>query len=151
MTQLDCHHREVSSNPGTLGAWLRERRQERELSRVEAARRASVSRQTWHAWESDKSLPQDQNYAAIDRALDWQRGSVAGYLAAGLAPTPIPEEAEPGLDERQAEILRESFEELRKEFGTKRALKLIDQITAEWRDRQREQSTRDDPQRRDTG
>jgi transcriptional regulator with XRE-family HTH domain len=68
-----------NTGPDLAGA-ITARRIELGLSQSEAARRAGVSRPAWIAWEND-TRPQDQNYATIERTLEWERGSITAVLA----------------------------------------------------------------------
>lgn len=74
----------------TLGGHLERRRTQLGISQYEAARRASVSRTTWRAWEKDDREPEDYNRARIEEFCDWDEGSVAAVLN-GKAPTPLQE------------------------------------------------------------
>ncbi|HEX3783697.1 MAG TPA: hypothetical protein VHX38_28880 [Pseudonocardiaceae bacterium] len=69
----------------------------------------------------------------LERGLRWMPGSVRAVLAGGL-PTEQPEpEAEP-IDPVKARLLREEFADLRRKYGAKRALRLIDEVVAELRE-----------------
>ena len=57
------------------------------LSPAEAAARVGVSRQAWSGWERG-TVPTDKNWAAIERALEWAKESVAAVLDGG-EPTPL--------------------------------------------------------------
>ena len=78
----------------------------------------------------------------LEQALEWPSGHIADLLAEDPA-------SEPDLDERQTAILREKFEEWRREYGRKRALAMIDEVLRDWRDEQ--PSEEDRPRQRDIG
>jgi transcriptional regulator with XRE-family HTH domain len=86
-----------------LAGKITARREELGLSKSAAARLAGVSRPAWDAWENG-AKPYDSKYAAIERALEWERGSVRAILAGG-APTPRPprdsDAPPPGIDARE--------------------------------------------------
>lgn len=63
------------------------------LSPAEAAAQVGVSRQAWSAWERG-TVPTDKNWAAIERVLKWDRGSVAMILEGG-EPVPLAREHAP--------------------------------------------------------
>jgi hypothetical protein len=71
-----------------------DRRRERQLSVSAAARAAQISRGTWIALESGTRETEDYNYAGIERALQWQPGSIDDILDGG-DPTPIKSEQTP--------------------------------------------------------
>lgn len=73
-----------------LAWWITERRKARRLSVSAAARAAGVARSTWIAWEAGRATPQDANYAAIEAALAWSRGSIEAILN-NSSPTPLPD------------------------------------------------------------
>jgi transcriptional regulator with XRE-family HTH domain len=82
-----------------LAGAMTARRIELGLSQSAAARSAGVSRPTWAGWENT-TKPYDSNYAAIERVLQWERGSVSAVLA-GHDPTARRDEASPsgyGID-----------------------------------------------------
>jgi hypothetical protein len=58
------------------------RRRELSLAPVDAARLAGVTRQAWSAWEKD-TIPSDKNWGAIERALQWERGSIHRIVSGG--------------------------------------------------------------------
>lgn len=94
----------TTTGPDLAGA-ISSRREELGLSQAEAARRANVARPTWARWESGAARPYDSNYGAIERALEWERGSIRAILA-GAQPTPSPpahdnDAAPPGIDARE--------------------------------------------------
>ena len=68
---------------------MAERRHELGLSQAAAAKAANVHRNTWTNWEKG-TAPEEFNFAGIERALRWERGSVSAILGGG-DPTPIPE------------------------------------------------------------
>lgn len=70
-----------------LAARVIARRRELGLAPVEAARLAGVTRQAWSAWEKD-TVPSDKNWGAIERALQWERGSIHRIFSGG-EPTPV--------------------------------------------------------------
>lgn len=55
---------------------------------------AGVSRTTWVRWEAGGALPYDSNYVLIERALEWEPGSVRDVLAGG-EPRPVQREHSP--------------------------------------------------------
>jgi hypothetical protein len=67
-----------------LARYIRERRQELRLSETEATKRAGFgSRNTWAGAEGGSRDLRSQNYAGIERALEWSAGSVERILAGG--------------------------------------------------------------------
>lgn len=72
----------------TLGGRIERRRKHLGLSVAEAARRAGVTRTTWHAWEKDTSIPDDRNHRLIEDFCEWEPGSVVAVLE-GRASTPL--------------------------------------------------------------
>lgn len=81
-------------SPVTFGEVLTARRKQLGLSQSAAARKASVDRMTWRAWEEDRSTPQDYNYVKIEHALEWEPGSVEAKLSQGRTPEPAQSRAE---------------------------------------------------------
>jgi transcriptional regulator with XRE-family HTH domain len=63
----------------TLGSRIRNRRQELGLSASELARRAGVTRDTLHAWESDQSEPRANKLQMLAGVL----GANVGWLIGG--------------------------------------------------------------------
>jgi DNA-binding XRE family transcriptional regulator len=128
-TQLDTVGRMqyVTAQTRSLGDHMSERRKRLALSQSRAAKLAGVSRTSWITWERDTATPEDYNHIKIERALDWEPGSVES-IQAGREPTLA--EA-PDLDDPGKEILRTAFEELSHEYGEKRARKMIDEVLAE--------------------
>lgn len=59
----------------------------------DAAKLAGVSRPTWDAWEKG-TIPTDKNWTAVERALEWERGSVEAVLAGG-EPKPVHDHSPP--------------------------------------------------------
>lgn len=80
----------MTARPRGLDGYIAERRRLLGLSQSRAATLAGASRTSWVAWEKGTATPEDYSYVKIERALEWQPGSVAGILAGG-EPTPIPE------------------------------------------------------------
>lgn len=117
----------MSGNGKNLADWLREGRQRQRLSRTEAARRVGVSRQTWHAWETGVSTPQDQHYVGIEDVLRWAVGSVAEVLSGG-EPTPLAE-PEPLTEEQQQ--LMDVYHVYVRRYGPDEALRLLKRDVAE--------------------
>lgn len=76
-----------------LATVIAERRKELRLSQQRAADLAGVHRQTWRLWENG-STPEDYNYAGIERALEWARGSVRTIMEGGR-PAALPSERDP--------------------------------------------------------
>jgi transcriptional regulator with XRE-family HTH domain len=76
-----------TTGPDLAGA-ITARREELGLSKSAAARAAGVSRPAWDAWENG-TIPYDSNWATIERALQWERGSIRAILNGGT-PTPRP-------------------------------------------------------------
>lgn len=77
-----------------LASRIRDRRQELRLSQAEAARLASMARNTWASAEDGSRDVRTQNYAGIERALQWAAGSVDEILGGG---EPTAENAPPAL------------------------------------------------------
>lgn len=77
----------TTTGPDLAGAIIA-RREELGLSKSAAARLAGVSRPAWDSWESG-TVPFDSKWASIERALQWERGSIRAILAGG-APTVRP-------------------------------------------------------------
>jgi transcriptional regulator with XRE-family HTH domain len=71
-----------------LGQHVMTRRKELGLSVREAARRAGVMRATWTGLEQGSRRTADYNFAAVERVLEWQPGSLA-RVAEGGDPTPV--------------------------------------------------------------
>lgn len=69
-----------------LGRLMQERRKVLRLSVREAARRAGFDRATWDAAEEARRRLSEYNYAGVEDALEWARGSVDDILA-GREPT----------------------------------------------------------------
>ncbi len=78
----------------TLGSRIRDRRREIGLSASELARRAGVTRDTLHAWETDQSQPRANKLQMVAGVL----GATVGWLiegdgGCGPAPQTTPEVA----------------------------------------------------------
>lgn len=78
----------------TLGTRIRDRRREIGLSASELARRAGVTRDTLHAWETDQSQPRANKLQMLAGVL----GATVGWLiegnqGCGPAPQTTPEVA----------------------------------------------------------
>lgn len=100
----------------SLATVITARRKERRLSQQRAADLAGVHRLTWRGWENG-STPEDFNYAGIERALEWEPGSVEAVLAGGKPkPQPEPEPIEP-LTPR-GRLLLQLYDELIAEGNT---------------------------------
>lgn len=82
----------VAARTRGLGEQMTERRQQLGLSQARAARTAGVSRTTWISWEKGGSTPEDYNYVKIERALDWERGSVREAISTGRPAVELGEE-----------------------------------------------------------
>lgn len=70
-----------------LGRQIGERRRQLGLSVRAAAQRAGVDRATWTAAENGTRTIAEYNHAGVERALDWEQGTIARVLAGG-APNP---------------------------------------------------------------
>jgi transcriptional regulator with XRE-family HTH domain len=112
---------------------LAHRRRELRISQAEAARRAGVGRMAWYEWEAGRRGQRDSNYAGIEDALLWGRGSVAAILAGG-EPTelPVPQLA---LPDPAREAFRDAYQAWRRQYGHARAMELLqaelDRLNAE--------------------
>lgn len=93
-----------------LADLMDDRRIELDLTWEEVARRAGVAGLTLRRVRSGESTLSRRTAAKIDRALEWQPGSVEGILAGG-EPIPIQMDKQP-LTERQKALKRlyESYE-----------------------------------------
>ena len=105
-----------------LGGYIAERRRQLGLSQSRAATKAGVSRTSWVAWEKGTATPEDYNHVKIERALQWQPGSVDAILAGG-DPTPI-QMAKPPLTKQQLAV-RRAYEEWRRDHGPKIAMRML--------------------------
>lgn len=76
-----------------LGQLMLERRKERRLSVRAAAREAGIDRDTWADAENARRRISEHNYAGVEDALAWTRGSIDAILAGG-APAPREDGAE---------------------------------------------------------
>lgn len=85
---------------------IQQRRAELGLSMSAAARLAEVHRLTWRAWEKGDSTPEDYNYVKIEKAMEWQPGSVAALIQGR------PPETRRALPDPIAQIVMASEEEL---------------------------------------
>lgn len=119
----------MTAQTRSLGEHVAERRKRLGLSQSRAAKLADVSRTTWITWERGTATPEDYNHIKIERALQWEPGSVEAILAGG---EPTLSEA-PDLDDQAKQILRAAFDELSKEYGARHARKLINEVLAERR------------------
>lgn len=100
MDAPDAHHR--------LTELVKNRRKGQRLSLSAAARAAGINRDTWTDFENGTRRLREYNYAGIERALDWEPGSIDSILAGG-DPKPMkgrPQHAMPGDDELVEEIER---------------------------------------------
>lgn len=78
----------------TLGSRIRNRRRELGLSASELARRAGVTRDTLHAWESDQSQPRANKLQILAGVLGANVGwLIGGDAGCGPAPQQSPEMA----------------------------------------------------------
>jgi transcriptional regulator with XRE-family HTH domain len=85
-----------------LGVAVRRRRLELGLSERQVVERAGMARNTWAGLESGERRTAEHRFAAIERALDWEPGSVDAILAGGTAtprPTGTPATATPRDEE----------------------------------------------------
>lgn len=73
----------VDDRRGRLGQRVRERRMELGLSSPVAADRAGINRDTWRNLEAGTRAIRDYNHRPIERALNWQAGSIDAILAGG--------------------------------------------------------------------
>jgi transcriptional regulator with XRE-family HTH domain len=78
--------RNMNDPKDRLAAAVRRRRLELGLSERQAAERAEVARNTWSSMEAGKRQTAEHRYAGIERALDWEPGSIDAILS-GRQPT----------------------------------------------------------------
>lgn len=74
-----------------LGQRVRQRREDLGLSQPAAADRAGINRDTWRNMENGSRDIRSYNHRAVERALQWQPGSVEAILAGG-EPQPLGEQ-----------------------------------------------------------
>jgi len=98
-----------------LSRYVLHQRMELYPSRYAAAKRAGISKDTWHRVEKAEPV-RDMNYAKIDAALKWAAGSCIAVLE-GREPVPVePSAVAPGTviaaipSERREGEVRESVE-----------------------------------------
>lgn len=108
----------------SLATWIKDRRGELRLSMQKAADLADVHRLTWRGWENG-STPEDYNYAGIERALQWTRGSVAAILTGGR-----PKELEPDQSMSPAERAQAAIARYEAEVDRGRAEQALPVLTA---------------------
>lgn len=90
-----------------LAQWIRKRRIELGLSQRTAADRAGIARNTWIAAEDGARRVYDENYAKIERALQWLPGSIGLILEGGdphIELWPAPASASPNEADDLARI-----------------------------------------------
>lgn len=96
VTELDWNDHLMASTRNGLPTHMIARRRELELNVTDAAKLAGVSRNSWDKWEKGRGSPIDSNYAAIERTLQWQRGSIEEILA-GRDPVALSRDSPPPI------------------------------------------------------
>lgn len=86
-----------------LAGWVRDRRAQLELTQEQVAARGPMSDKTVRTVESGRATGvRRHTRAALERALQWQTGSVFDAIEHGLKPQPIDEKTRPSKRRTQA-------------------------------------------------
>lgn len=112
--------------PASLGDWIDARCAELGLGYAELADRIGRSPQALLGIRTGKTKPRHTTARAIERALDWESGSVEAILRSGDAPTVIaPAEA---VVRMSVDDLADAFAELAKEKSDQELLEIMAQV-----------------------
>lgn len=114
--------------PSTLADWIDQRRADLGLDTVQLAAKMGTSRQWLIDLRNGKiTRPRATTRRAIERALDWEQGSVAEILAGG-EPTPLPEPED--IATMSMDDLTEAFTELAKDLSDEELLAVMTKALA---------------------